>query len=444
MRLGKFMLGVIMVIGMLSSVFAFEDTVGYQYEKDIAHLAEMGVVQGYEGNIYKPDQVISRAELLKIILKTANVDIESGLGACFHDVFTGDWYHDVVCTAKKLKIIGGYEDGSFKPNQQVLLVEGLKMAIEGFWFNVNESNNWLWYEKYQDFVDEQWIFSKYRYFPEQVMTRGMMAHLANELLKWLGGQRGEISGFKSFWCGKAQPTEAPSEVVVGGRVRHFLTQVGRNYRSDRPAKLIFGFHGRTSDHYSVAGYYHLKDSEDNAIFVYPLGLPEEWPARNWREWGDKMNRLRDYELFDAIREKVEQNYCIDTNQIYVAGHSLWGWFTSMLNCARGAEIRGVGVVAWSSLPFPKCSGPSAAIIFHNPADRLASFAGGEQIRNQILKQNQCSSETREYQNSYGMECVEYLKCIAGAPVVFCKYFEGDHMRPAGATQMMVDFWSRAK
>ena len=126
------MLGVIMVIGMLSCVFAFEDTVGHQYEKDIAHLAEMGVVQGYEGNIYKPDQVISRAELLKIILKTANVDIESGLESCFSDIFTGDWYYDVVCTAKKLKIIRGYEDGSFKPNQQVLLVEGLKMAIEGF------------------------------------------------------------------------------------------------------------------------------------------------------------------------------------------------------------------------------------------------------------------------------------------------------------------------
>ena len=126
------MVGVIMVICMLTRVFAFEDTVGHQYEKDIAHLAEMGVVQGYERNLYKPDQAISRAELLKIILKTANVDIESDLGACFQDVFTGDWYHDVVCTAKKLKIIRGYEDGSFKPNQQVLLVEGLKMAIEGF------------------------------------------------------------------------------------------------------------------------------------------------------------------------------------------------------------------------------------------------------------------------------------------------------------------------
>lgn len=89
-------------------------------------------MQGYEGNLYKPDQVISRAEMLKIILKTANVDIESGLEPCFRDVYTGDWYYDAICTAKKRQIVAGYEDNTFKPNQQVLLVEGLKMAIEGF------------------------------------------------------------------------------------------------------------------------------------------------------------------------------------------------------------------------------------------------------------------------------------------------------------------------
>lgn len=124
-----------------------------------------------------------------------------------------------------------------------------------------------------------------------------------------------------------------------------------------------------------------------------------------------MSNLRDYALFDAIRGEIEKNYCIDTNQIYVAGHSLGGWFTSMLNCARGAEIRAVGIVAGSPLMYPKCSGPSAAIIFHNPADRLASFAGGGQILKQIVKQNQCSNQTREYPNTYGMECQEYLQCL---------------------------------
>lgn len=47
-------------------------------------------------------------------------------------MYTGDWYYDAICTAKKRQIVAGYEDNRFKPNQQVLLVEGLKMAIEGF------------------------------------------------------------------------------------------------------------------------------------------------------------------------------------------------------------------------------------------------------------------------------------------------------------------------
>lgn len=135
--------------------FAFEDTLGHQYEKDIDTLAKMGVVQGYEGNLYQPDQVISRAEMLKIILKTANVDVESGLAPCFTDVYTGDRYYDLVCTAKGRQIVAGYEDGSFKPNQQVLLVEGLKMAIEGFGMQAKEAKDWPWYEGYQDFADEK-------------------------------------------------------------------------------------------------------------------------------------------------------------------------------------------------------------------------------------------------------------------------------------------------
>lgn len=99
--------------------------------------------------------------------------------------------------------------------------------------------------------------------------------------------------------------------------------------------------------------------------------------------------MRDYQFFDALVQEISENYCIDPDEIYAVGHSLGGWFTSMLSCARGSTLRGVGIVAGSPMIFPPCSGPSSAIIFHNPSDPLASFAGGEQIRNALLKQNQC-------------------------------------------------------
>lgn len=67
------------------------------------------------------------------------------------------------------------------------------------------------------------------------------------------------------------PSQVFDTVLVDGVERHFILQVGKQYRAGRPAKLIFGFHGRTSDNASVAGYYNLDEAgDDNAIYVYPL------------------------------------------------------------------------------------------------------------------------------------------------------------------------------
>lgn len=41
-----------------------------------------------------------------------------------------------------------------------------------------------------------------------------------------------------------------------------------------------------------------------------------------------------------------------------------------------------------------------------------------------------------------MDCVFYTQCLPNAPVVFCKYYEGQHMRPSGAAKMMFEFWKK--
>ncbi len=419
----------------------FSDMQDHRYAPAIDALAERQIVQGYPGNLFKPDQSITRAELLKIILFAANIERFPAEEACFRDVNGNERYAEVVCTAKAMGIVQGYPDGTFKPNQKVSLVEGLKMAIVGFGIEAKETNPDLRYQKYLDFAHQHSIFSKYEFFPEQDLSRGMMAHLAIKLLE---GQTGSWDGSResrSPGCGQSQPSSPLSAVVVNGVERHFIMDMSNYSSSSTPARLIFAFHGRTSANNGLS-YYGLKGaSTGNTIIIYPAGLPEEGPQGNWRDPWDKVSNLRDYQLFDLILEEVSKNYCINPDEVYVVGHSLGGWFTSMLNCARGDKIRGVGIVAGSPMLFPKCSGPSAAIIFHNPADPLASFAGGEQIRNTILKQNQCWPETENYPNTYGMDCSRYTNCIPGARVVFCSYSEWGHMRPWGATAMMMKFWS---
>lgn len=435
-----FFLSLIFILSWSFSSAQLLDIEWTEYETEISDLVNREIVSGYPDGTFKPDQGITRAEMVKIILLATNLDIVKWNEKCFSDIPQEERFFDFVCSAKAMGIVQGYDDGTFKPNQKVSFVEGLKIAIEGFKIQTQEVKSDFRYAKYLNFVHQNSIFSQYAYYPEQELSRWMMAHLTVQLLEWQTSSWNYHRNVRSLGCGKAQPSIPPDMVTINGIERHFITSVGKNYSSSSPAKLVVAFHGRTSSNNGL-GYYGIEwASDENIITIYPAWLPEEWPQRNRRDPWDKVSNLRDYLFFDALVKEISDQYCIDPGEIYAVGHSLGGRFTSMLGCARASQLHGIGIVAGSPMLFPKCTAPSAAIIFHNPADPLASFAGGEQIRDKILKQNQCWPETEEYPNSYNMECVRYTKCLPWAPVVFCKYLEGWHMRPNGAAQMMWKFW----
>lgn len=77
-------------------------------------------------------------------------------------------------------------------------------------------------------------------------------------------------------------------------------------------------------------------------------------------------------MFDQLLEEFENNYCIDKDQVFVAGHSLGAWFTNSLSCARGDVIRAIGSVGGGTT-INDCNGPVAAMIMQNPDDNLSSY-----------------------------------------------------------------------
>ncbi|NOZ44075.1 MAG: hypothetical protein GXP45_02865 [bacterium] len=81
-------------------------------------------------------------------------------------------------------------------------------------------------------------------------------------------------------------------------------------------------------------------------------------------------------------------------------------------CARGDVIRAIGTVGGSTT-HNDCSGPTAAIIMHNPKDNLASYAGGVDARNQLLAQNSCGPENQALPNRpSNSHCIIYTNCQA--------------------------------
>jgi poly(3-hydroxybutyrate) depolymerase len=51
-------------------------------------------------------------------------------------------------------------------------------------------------------------------------------------------------------------------------------------------------------------------------------LPENSSPRNRRANGDAADEMRGFDFFDEIIETYTNEYCIDMDSIYVAGHSL--------------------------------------------------------------------------------------------------------------------------
>lgn len=76
---------------------------------------------------------------------------------------------------------------------------------------------------------------------------------------------------KTAGCGLPMPAVAPTESIVDGIARHYITVVGKNYSPNTPTKLIIAPHGRTNPNTQVQTYYGIdKASAENAIIVYPL------------------------------------------------------------------------------------------------------------------------------------------------------------------------------
>lgn len=97
-------------------------------------LQKLGVISGYSDGTAKLEQDINRAEFVKILLETKKqlddtLVIEYDPAHTFPDISASAWYAKYVSTAKRLGIIQGYPDGTFKPEQNINYPEAYKIIL---------------------------------------------------------------------------------------------------------------------------------------------------------------------------------------------------------------------------------------------------------------------------------------------------------------------------
>ena len=93
------------------------------YGTTVATLADMGIVKGYEDGTFRPNAPITRAEFAAIATRFFEETGATYEPGTFTDVVGNEWFAGAIADAVNLGLIGGYEDGTVRPNNNITRAE---------------------------------------------------------------------------------------------------------------------------------------------------------------------------------------------------------------------------------------------------------------------------------------------------------------------------------
>lgn len=196
----------------------------------------------------------------------------------------------------------------------------------------------------------------------------------------------------SSGCGLAAPAQNPSQTILNGITRSFITYVPADYNPNQAYPLIFAFHGRTNSNVQVRSYFRLESAMPESVIVYPSAL-RQGTGYAWANAGDSVDHQRDFALFDQLLSLMESTYCIDGARVYTVGHSLGAYFANDVACARAGEVRAVASLG-GGIQQHDCVAAVSAMILHQPKDNLVPFSSGLGARDVFIKTDATKLEPR--------------------------------------------------
>lgn len=97
------------------------------FASPVCAAGSINIVKGYDGNVFRPAQFMTRAEAISVLAKAMNLPISANVASMFPDV-TAVWQISYINAAAKQNLVGGYTDGSFRPNNNLSRAEAAKLV----------------------------------------------------------------------------------------------------------------------------------------------------------------------------------------------------------------------------------------------------------------------------------------------------------------------------
>jgi ribosomal protein L30/L7E len=97
----------------------------YQHiETAVAH----GLIGGYADGTFRPDNNVTRGQIAKIVMQAAGYPLKNPATPTFSDTPPGHTFYQHVETASAHGVIGGYADGTFRPDTSATRGQIAKMV----------------------------------------------------------------------------------------------------------------------------------------------------------------------------------------------------------------------------------------------------------------------------------------------------------------------------
>jgi len=109
------------------SFFNISSSAAPPSDDEIANkLIYMGIINGYEDGSLRLDNTITRGEIVTVLTRILHPNDISISKLPFLDI-EDHWAKKSICQIESLKIINGFEDGTFKPNNPITNTETIAL-----------------------------------------------------------------------------------------------------------------------------------------------------------------------------------------------------------------------------------------------------------------------------------------------------------------------------
>ena len=126
------------------------------YATAVNTLASIGAITGIGNNQFAPNRTITRAEFTAIAVRFAK--LVRGVDADFSDVPANAWYYDSIVTAVEYGWIGGYADGTFRPNKSITRAEVVTIVNRMLNRSFDTSVSYRTVTRFTDVPTSHWAF----------------------------------------------------------------------------------------------------------------------------------------------------------------------------------------------------------------------------------------------------------------------------------------------